>query len=138
MQESRKKIWAKLCSFPLCLLFCISLDVLGQMLSFVEGLHLQGDANPLQLLSSVGWVGLEAREIFILSFAIGHRPGKMSDGTGDLGHFCTQGELIFLLCWCLRERGESFPLAGCETGLHKQDFSWMREWLVRPQSYPGM
>lgn len=75
----------------------------------LEGLHLQGDANPLQLLPSVGRAVLEAREVFILSFAIGDRPGKMSDRTGDFGHFCAQGELIFLPRWRLWERGESFP-----------------------------
>lgn len=109
MQES-KKIWAKLCSLlslppVLYLPGCLGPNVVV----FVEGLHLQGDANPLQLLSSVGPAVLEVREIFILSFAIGHCPGKMSDRTGDFGHFHTQGELIFLPRWRLRERGESFP-----------------------------
>lgn len=52
---------------------------------------------------------MEVREIFILSFAIGHHPGKMSDRTGDFDHFCTQGELIFRPCWRLWESRESFP-----------------------------
>lgn len=54
----------------------------------------QGDANPLQLFSSVGRVVLEAREIFILSSAIGHCPGKVKDRAEDFGHFCAAGE------WC--------------------------------------
>lgn len=108
MQESKKKIWAKLCPLPflppiLHLPGCPGPNVVA----FVEGLHFQGDGNPLQLLSTM--VVLEGRAIFILSFAIGHRPGKMSDGTGDFGHFCRQKELIFLPRWRLWERGESFP-----------------------------
>lgn len=82
-QESKKN-WAKLCfSSILHLSGCLGPNVV----IFIEGLHLQGDVNPLQLLSNVGQAMLEAREIFILSFTTGHRPGKPSDGTGDFGHF---------------------------------------------------
>ena len=113
MQESKKSMLN--CSLPSLppvqhLPGCLGPNVVVS----VEGLHLQGDANPLQLLSSMGRAALEAREIFILSFAIGHCPGKMSDRTGDFGHLCTQGELIFLLRWCLRERGDSFPWQAAE------------------------
>lgn len=58
------------------------------------GLHLWGNANPPQLFSSVGRVVLEAREIFVLSFAIGHCPGKVKDRAEDFGHFCAAGK------WC--------------------------------------
>lgn len=76
-------------SRPNCFLSILRLPgCLGpNVVIFIEGLHLQGDINPLQLLSNVGQAVLEAGEIFILSFTTGHRPRKPSDGTGDFGHF---------------------------------------------------
>lgn len=68
----------------------------------------------------------------MLGFAIGHCPGKMNDRTGDLGCFCTQGELISLHL----QEGRELSLIACSGGPPQQDLD--EGAAVCPGSHPGM